>query len=227
MSRQLHRSVIKEQLAPFWVDMCQCLLSAGVARCHSAIAAAGFRSARGAVSSGAAFLRLNFRQFLKRDARTKKKNGAIKRETFLKTWWRWMWNEFILTRHWFFTPFESGIGVWDFHTSFSENELWNSPVSSLFLSLTDNSISVVAKHDSFRRQKQEIYFLPIVVSDQGHPPMSSTNTLTIRVCGCSRDLVVQSCNVEAYVLPIGLSMGALIAILACIILLLGDLFLFL
>ncbi|MEQ2204142.1 Cadherin-8 [Xenoophorus captivus] len=64
-----------------------------------------------------------------------------------------------------------------------------------------------------------MYFLPIIVTDNGNPPMSSTNTLTIRVCGCSRDGIVQSCNVEAYVLPIGLSMGALIAILACIILL--------
>ncbi|MED6239382.1 Cadherin-8 [Ataeniobius toweri] len=90
----------------------------------------------------------------------------------------------------------------------------------------DNSISVLAKHDTFRRQKQEMYFLPIIVTDNGNPPMSSTNTLTIRVCGCSRDGIVQSCNVEAYVLPIGLSMGALIAILACIILLLGELFLF-
>lgn len=93
------------------------------------------------------------------------------------------------------------------------------------LSLTDNSISVLAKHDTFRRQKQEMYFLPIIVTDNGNPPMSSTNTLTIRVCGCSKDGVVQSCNVEAYVLPIGLSMGALIAILACIILLLGEVFL--
>ncbi|KAM9825761.1 cadherin-8 isoform X2 [Syngnathus acus] len=88
----------------------------------------------------------------------------------------------------------------------------------------DNSISVLAKHDTFRRQKQEMYFLPIVVTDNGSPPMSSTNTLTIRVCGCSKDGIVQSCNVEAYVLPIGLSMGALIAILACIILLLVVLF---
>uniref|UniRef100_A0A3B5AJ19 Cadherin 8 n=1 Tax=Stegastes partitus TaxID=144197 RepID=A0A3B5AJ19_9TELE len=77
----------------------------------------------------------------------------------------------------------------------------------------DNSISVLAKHDTFRRQKQEMYFLPIIVTDNGNPPMSSTNTLTIRVCGCSNDGIVQSCNVEAYVLPIGLSMGALIAIL--------------
>uniref|UniRef100_A0A8C9F551 Uncharacterized protein n=1 Tax=Pavo cristatus TaxID=9049 RepID=A0A8C9F551_PAVCR len=66
----------------------------------------------------------------------------------------------------------------------------------------------------------KVYLLPIIISDSGNPPMSSTSTLTIRVCGCSSDGIVQSCNVEAYVLPIGLSMGALIAILACIILLL-------
>lgn len=89
----------------------------------------------------------------------------------------------------------------------------------------DNSLSILAKHNGFNRQKQEVYLLPIIISDSGNPPLSSTNTLTIRVCGCSSDGVVQSCNVEAYVLPIGLSMGALIAILACIILLLGMYFL--
>ncbi|XP_061029957.1 cadherin-8 isoform X3 [Eubalaena glacialis] len=71
-----------------------------------------------------------------------------------------------------------------------------------------------------------VYLLPIIISDSGNPPLSSTSTLTIRVCGCSSDGVVQSCNVEAYVLPIGLSMGALIAILACIILLLVIVVLF-
>ena len=86
----------------------------------------------------------------------------------------------------------------------------------------DNTLSILAKHSGFSRQKQEVYLLPIVVSDSGTPPMSSTGTLTIRVCGCSSDGTVQSCNAEAFVLPIGLSMGALIAILACIILLLGG-----
>uniref|UniRef100_A0AAR2LZV9 Cadherin domain-containing protein n=1 Tax=Pygocentrus nattereri TaxID=42514 RepID=A0AAR2LZV9_PYGNA len=95
-----------------------------------------------------------------------------------------------------------------------------------FFHLPDNSISILTKHDYFRRQKQEMYFLPIIVTDDGDPPLSSTNTLTIRVCGCSKDGTVQSCNVEAFVLPIGLSMGALIAILACIILLLVIVVLF-
>uniref|UniRef100_A0AAY4CKW5 Cadherin domain-containing protein n=1 Tax=Denticeps clupeoides TaxID=299321 RepID=A0AAY4CKW5_9TELE len=90
----------------------------------------------------------------------------------------------------------------------------------------DNSISILTKHDSFRRQKQEMYFLPIIVTDNGNPPMSSTNTLTIRVCRCNKEGTIQSCNLEAYVLPIGLSMGALIAILACIVLLLVIVVLF-
>lgn len=107
----------------------------------------------------------------------------------------------------------------------AKNKKKKNLISGFFLSLTDNSISVLAKHDTFRRQKQEMYFLPIIVTDNGNPPMSSTNTLTIRVCGCSKDGIVQSCNIEAYVLPIGLSMGALIAILACISLLLGESFL--
>ncbi|XP_035992172.1 cadherin-8-like [Fundulus heteroclitus] len=104
-------------------------------------------------------------------------------------------------------------------------EMFNNPNFTI-KNNQDNSISIVTKHDSFRRQKQEMYFLPIIVTDNGNPPMSSTNTLTIRVCGCSREGIVQSCNVEAYVLPIGLSMGALIAILACIILLLVIVVLF-
>ncbi|NWZ10664.1 CADH8 protein, partial [Agelaius phoeniceus] len=90
----------------------------------------------------------------------------------------------------------------------------------------DNTLSILAKHSGFSRQKQEVYLLPIIISDSGTPPMSSTGTLTIRVCGCSSDGTVQSCNAEAYVLPIGLSMGALIAILACIILLLVIVVLF-
>ncbi|XP_048886692.1 cadherin-8 [Brienomyrus brachyistius] len=105
-------------------------------------------------------------------------------------------------------------------------EMLNNPNFTITDNKANNSINILAKHDTFRRQKQEMYFLPIVVSDNGNPPMSSTNTLTIRVCGCSKEGAIQSCNVEAYVLPIGLSMGALIAILACIILLLVIVVLF-
>lgn len=78
----------------------------------------------------------------------------------------------------------------------------------------------MTRRASFSRQVQDLYLLPIVISDGGSPALSSTNTLTIRVCGCDGDRI--SCNAEAYTLNAGLSTGALIAILACIVILLGK-----
>ncbi|XP_066493770.1 cadherin-11 [Tiliqua scincoides] len=90
----------------------------------------------------------------------------------------------------------------------------------------DNTAGIYAKRSSFSRQTQDSYFLPIIISDGGKPPQSSTNTLTIRVCGCNGNGDVLSCNPEAYTLNAGLSTGALIAILACIVILLVIVVLF-
>nr|XP_048288544.1 cadherin-11 [Myodes glareolus] len=90
----------------------------------------------------------------------------------------------------------------------------------------DNTAGVYARRGGFSRQKQDFYLLPIVISDGGIPPMSSTNTLTIKVCGCDVNGALLSCNAEAYILNAGLSTGALIAILACIVILLVIVVLF-
>ncbi|KAB0361970.1 hypothetical protein FD755_010352 [Muntiacus reevesi] len=84
----------------------------------------------------------------------------------------------------------------------------------------DNTASILTRRNGFRRQEQSVYYLPIFIVDSGSPSLSSTNTLTIRVCDCDADGVAQTCNAEAYVLPAGLSTGALIAILACVLTLL-------
>ncbi|KAB0400305.1 hypothetical protein E2I00_017212, partial [Balaenoptera physalus] len=89
-----------------------------------------------------------------------------------------------------------------------------------------NTAGVYARRGGFSRQKQDLYLLPIVISDGGIPPMSSTNTLTIKVCGCDVNGALLSCNAEAYILNAGLSTGALIAILACIVILLVIVVLF-
>ncbi|MGH0124794.1 UNVERIFIED_CONTAM: hypothetical protein FKN15_074495 [Acipenser sinensis] len=94
----------------------------------------------------------------------------------------------------------------------------NSPISTAGI--------YVRREGGFSRQKQDLYLLPIKINDNGSPPLSSTNTLTIRVCGCDSEGTLQSCNVEPYILPAGLSTGALIAILACIVILLVIVVLF-
>uniref|UniRef100_A0A3Q3QM33 Cadherin-12 n=1 Tax=Monopterus albus TaxID=43700 RepID=A0A3Q3QM33_MONAL len=77
----------------------------------------------------------------------------------------------------------------------------------------NNTAGILTKRSGFRRRLQEIYFLPVVIEDNGYPPKSSTGTLTIRVCGCESDGSLLSCSAEAIFLPVGLSTGALIAIL--------------
>lgn len=91
-----------------------------------------------------------------------------------------------------------------------------------FYLFTDSTASIYVLRKGFSRLTQDVYYLPIEINDNGFPAMSSTNTLTIRVCSCDSKDTILSCNVEPYVLPAGLSTGALIAILACIVILLGK-----
>ncbi|XP_069766540.1 cadherin-12-like isoform X1 [Narcine bancroftii] len=90
----------------------------------------------------------------------------------------------------------------------------------------NNTAGILSKRNGYSRRQLDLYFLPVVISDSGYPTQSSTNTLTIRVCGCDMDGTILSCNVEAIFLPVGLSTEALIAILLCIIILLVIVVLF-
>ncbi|KAG7455066.1 hypothetical protein MATL_G00252550 [Megalops atlanticus] len=84
----------------------------------------------------------------------------------------------------------------------------------------NNTAGIVTRRSGFRRRQQDLYQLPVVIEDIGYPVLSSTGTLMVRVCACDRDGRLLSCNAEAIFLPVGLSKGALIAILVCIVILL-------
>ncbi|XP_058274995.1 cadherin-7a [Hemibagrus wyckioides] len=84
----------------------------------------------------------------------------------------------------------------------------------------DNTASILTKRGGFHRREQPLYHLPVLIVDSGSPSLSSTNTLSIRVCECDSDGAPQACGNEAFPLTAGLSTGALTAILACIMTLL-------
>lgn len=79
----------------------------------------------------------------------------------------------------------------------------------------------MTKRGGFRRREQPVYLLPVLITDSGSPALSSTNTLPVRVCDCDSDGVALACGAVAYTAT-GLSTGALLAILSCIITLLGK-----
>ncbi|KAG7525067.1 hypothetical protein JOB18_021562 [Solea senegalensis] len=83
----------------------------------------------------------------------------------------------------------------------------------------NNTAGIVARRSGFKRRLQDVYVLPIVVEDSGYPAQSSTGTLTIRVCSCGTRGSLLTCSAEAIFLPVGLSTGALMAILLCVVLL--------
>lgn len=86
----------------------------------------------------------------------------------------------------------------------------------------DNTAAIRTQDLSFNRQEQNIFLLPILVVDSGPPTLSSTGTLTIRVCGCDSSGAIQSCNTTAYITSPSLSPGALIALLVCVLILIGE-----
>ncbi|XP_056384374.1 cadherin-5 [Hyla sarda] len=49
----------------------------------------------------------------------------------------------------------------------------------------DNTASIIVKNGAFNRDVTKSYNLPIVISDNGVPSLSSTNTLTITICKCN------------------------------------------
>ncbi|XP_055058040.2 cadherin-18 [Misgurnus anguillicaudatus] len=90
----------------------------------------------------------------------------------------------------------------------------------------DSSASVLARRQGFSQAEQELYQLPVVVWDGGEPLLSSTSTLTLRVCPCQRGARTPVCRAQAFLSSAGLSTGALIAILLCVLILLAIVVLF-
>ncbi|XP_042337511.1 cadherin-6-like, partial [Plectropomus leopardus] len=84
----------------------------------------------------------------------------------------------------------------------------------------DNTAWILTRRNSYNSLQKSIYHVPVVISDGEFPMQSSTNTLTIRVCTCDREGNMKLCNAEALTARAGLSTGALVAILLCVIILL-------
>ncbi|GCB70469.1 hypothetical protein scyTo_0005683 [Scyliorhinus torazame] len=62
-----------------------------------------------------------------------------------------------------------------------------------------------------------VYDVPIIITDSGNPPLSSTSVIKVKVCPCDEH---GDCTAVGAIAAAGLGTGAIIAILICIIILL-------
>lgn len=87
---------------------------------------------------------------------------------------------------------------------------------------SDNTANILTRRGGFSRREMSMYFLPVVISDNDYPIQSSTSTLIVRVCACDSHGNMQSCSPEVLPFSDGLTTGALVAILLCVIILLSK-----
>lgn len=88
--------------------------------------------------------------------------------------------------------------------------------------VSDNTAWILTRRNSYSSLLKSVYHVPVVISDSGNPMQSSTSTLTVRVCTCDREGNMKLCNAEALTARAGLSTGALVAILLCVMILLSE-----
>ncbi|XP_006028605.1 cadherin-19 isoform X1 [Alligator sinensis] len=84
----------------------------------------------------------------------------------------------------------------------------------------DNTAGILTVKNGFSKQEQLAFYLPILIADNGAPSLTSTNTLTVTVCDCDNEANVLFCRYGAFMYAMGLSTEALVAVLACILILL-------
>ncbi|XP_030068460.1 LOW QUALITY PROTEIN: cadherin-19 [Microcaecilia unicolor] len=84
----------------------------------------------------------------------------------------------------------------------------------------DNTASVLTRRNGFSQEEQTVFYLQILIADNGTPSLSSTNTLTIAVCNCDEDGNAQSCKHGGFGFFLGFSTAASIAVLTCFFILL-------
>ncbi|XP_063168803.1 cadherin-5 [Candoia aspera] len=78
----------------------------------------------------------------------------------------------------------------------------------------DNTANITVKFGQFNRELVKTHLLPIIISDNGAPPQTSTNTLTIHVCKCNKEGDFTFCEEPAKVVEVGLEV--LVTIFVCI-----------
>lgn len=90
----------------------------------------------------------------------------------------------------------------------------------MLLLLPDNTANITVRYGQFNRELAKFHYLPVLISDNGDPDLTSTNTLVISVCKCNEKGDFTFCEERAK--QVGVSIQALVAIFICIFTIIGE-----
>ncbi|XP_048219240.1 cadherin-19 [Perognathus longimembris pacificus] len=85
----------------------------------------------------------------------------------------------------------------------------------------DNTAVILTNRPGFGLQEDPVFYLPILIADNGIPSLTSTNTLTITVCDCHASGSAQDCAEKGLPFALGFRTEVIIAILLCAVVMFG------
>ncbi|XP_075388842.1 cadherin-19 [Tenrec ecaudatus] len=112
-----------------------------------------------------------------------------------------------------------------FYFNLSIEDTTNS--SFMIIDSQDNTAKVLTNRMSFSLQEEPVFYLPIVISDNGIPALTSTNTLPIYVCACDDHGSAETCSNRDRMLAKGFRTEVIIAVFICVVIIFGFIFLIL
>ncbi|XP_014683460.1 cadherin-19 isoform X1 [Equus asinus] len=91
----------------------------------------------------------------------------------------------------------------------------------------DNTAVILTNRTGFSLQEEPVFYISILIADNGIPSLTSTNTLTIYICDCDDNGSTQTCSNKDLMLSLGFRTEIIIAILISIMIIFGFIFLIL
>uniref|UniRef100_H0UU70 Cadherin 19 n=1 Tax=Cavia porcellus TaxID=10141 RepID=H0UU70_CAVPO len=112
-----------------------------------------------------------------------------------------------------------------FYFNLSVEDTSNS--SFIIIDNQDNTAVVLTTRTGFSLQEEPVFYIPILIADNGIPPLTSTNTLTVYVCDCDDKGNAQICSNKELSFSMGFGIEVIVAILICVTVIFGFIFLIL
>lgn len=106
-----------------------------------------------------------------------------------------------------------------FYFNLSVDDTNNS--SFIIIDNQDNTAVILTNRTGFSLQEEPVFYLPILIADNGVPSLTGTNTLTIYVCDCDGSGSPQACSNTGFMLSLALRTQVAIAVLICMMVVFG------
>ncbi|XP_034851986.1 cadherin-19 isoform X1 [Mirounga leonina] len=99
--------------------------------------------------------------------------------------------------------------------------------SFIIIDNEDNTAVILTNRTGFSVQEEPVFYMSVLIADNGIPSLTSTNTLTIHICDCDDSGSTHTCRNKDLTLAMGFRTEVILAILISIMMIFGFVFLIL